>query len=168
MARRLVEAGVRFVQVLNPAASWDHHSNLKEGLAQMCRKVDGPSSALIRDLKQRGLLESTVVLWAGEFGRLPITQGGTGRDHNRHGFTVLLAGGGFKAGLIHGATDEFGYKAVDSPVSCPSLLATLLHQLGLDHRRLAYRHNGREETLTDAPVTGARVVGELLQTPVEG
>jgi hypothetical protein len=106
--------------------------------------------------------------WAGEFGRLPITQGGTGRDHNRYGFTVLLTGGGFKAGYVHGATEEFGYKAVEDPVSCPSLLATLLHQLGLDHRRLGYRHNGREETLTDAPVTGARVVGELLQTPVDG
>jgi hypothetical protein len=162
MARRLVESGVRFVQVLNPAASWDHHSQLKAGLAQMCPKVDRPSAALIQDLKQRGLLESTIVLWAGEFGRLPISQGGTGRDHNRHGFTVLLAGGGFKAGYIHGATDEFGYKAVDKPVSCPSLLATLLHQLGLDHTRLAYRHHGREETLTDAPVTGARVVSELL------
>jgi hypothetical protein len=168
MARRLVESGVRFVQVLNPAASWDHHSQLKEGLAQMCPKVDRPSAALIQDLKQRGLLDSTIVLWTGEFGRLPITQGGTGRDHNRHAFTVLLAGGGFKAGYIHGATDEFGYQAVDKPVSCPSLLATLLHQLGLDHTRLAYRHHGREETLTDAPVTGAGVVGELLHTPSAG
>jgi len=165
MARRLVEAGVRFVQVLNPAASWDHHSQIKEGLAQMCPKVDRPSAALIRDLKQRGLLESTIVIWTGEFGRLPITQGGTGRDHNRHGFTVLLAGGGFKAGYTHGATDEFGYQAVDKPVSCPSLLATLLHQLGLDHKRLAYRHHGREETLTDAPVSGARVLAELLANP---
>jgi hypothetical protein len=162
MARRLVESGVRFVQVLNPAASWDHHSNLKQGLEQMCRQVDRPSAALVRDLKQRGLLESTVVIWAGEFGRLPVSQGGTGRDHNRHGFTLLLAGGGFRAGHVHGATDEFGYRAVEKRVSCPSLLATLLHQLGLDHNRLAYRHGGREETLTDAPVTGARVVGEVL------
>jgi hypothetical protein len=168
MARRLVESGVRFVQVLNPAASWDHHSQLKEGLSQMCPKVDRPSAGLIQDLKQRGLLDSTVVLWAGEFGRLPISQGGTGRDHNRHGFTVLVAGGGFKAGNIHGATDEFGYKAVEKPVSCPSLLATLLHQLGLDHTRLAYRHHGREETLTDAPVTRARVVDDLLQRPCAG
>ena len=162
MARRLVESGVRFVQVLNPAASWDHHSNLKEGLADMCPKVDRPSAALIRDLKQRGLLESTIVIWAGEFGRLPITQGGTGRDHNRHGFSLLLAGGGFKPGHIHGATDEFGYKAVEGRVSCPTLLATILHQLGLDHTRLAYRHNGRDETLTDAPVTGAKVQSDLL------
>jgi hypothetical protein len=162
MARRLVEAGVRFVQVLNPAASWDHHSNLREGLTQICPQVDQPSAALIKDLKQRGLLESTIVIWTGEFGRLPITQGGTGRDHNRHGFTLLLAGGGFKAGHIYGATDEFGYKAVERRVSCPSLLATLLHQLGLDHTRLAYRHHGRDETLTDAPVTGAHVVRDLL------
>src|SRR5207244_6519766 len=100
-----------------------------------------------------------------EFGRLPITQGGTGRDHNRHGFTLLLAGGGFKAGHIHGATDEFGYKAVDKRVSGQSLLATLLHELGLDHSRLKYRHNSRDESLTDPQVTGARVVGELLKSP---
>jgi hypothetical protein len=162
MARRLVESGVRFVQVLNPAASWDHHSNLKEGLTQICANVDRPSAALIRDLKQRGLLENTIVLWGGEFGRLPISQGGTGRDHNRHGFTLLLAGGGFKAGYVHGATDEFGYKAVEGRVSCPSLLATLLHQMGIDHTRLAYHHNGRQETLTDASVTRAEVVAELL------
>jgi hypothetical protein len=162
MARRLVESGVRFVQVLNPAASWDHHSNLKEGLSRICANVDRPSAALVRDLKERGLLDSTVVVWAGEFGRLPISQGGTGRDHNRHGFTLLLAGGGFKAGHVHGATDEFGYQAVEGRVSCPSLLATLLHQLGIDHTRLSYRHSGREETLTDASVTGAGVVEELL------
>jgi hypothetical protein len=168
MARRLVEAGVRFVQVLNPAASWDHHSNLKQGLAQMCPQVDRPSAALVRDLKQRGLLDSTIVIWAGEFGRLPITQGGTGRDHNRHAFTLLLAGGGFKAGHVHGATDEFGYKAVEGRLSCQSLLATILHQLGLDHTRLGYHHNGREETLTDAPVTGAAVAEELLERPPAG
>ena len=90
------------------------------------------------------------MLWTGEFGRLPITQGGTGRDHNRHAFTLLVAGGGFKPGHIHGATDEFGYQSVEGRVSCPSLLATLLHQFGIDHTRLAYHHNGRDETLTDA------------------
>jgi Protein of unknown function (DUF1501) len=166
MARRLVESGVRFVQVLAPITHggmpWDHHNDLKPGLAKLCPQVDQPSAALIRDLKQRGLLESTIVLWTGEFGRLPITQGGTGRDHNRHAFTLLLAGGGFKAGQIYGATDEFSYRAVQDRVSCPSLLATLLHQLGLDHTRLVYRHSGREETLTDAAVTRARVVTELL------
>lgn len=167
MARRLVEAGVRFVQVMVPIGTggWDHHSDIKSGLARLCPQVDQPSAALIQDLKQRGLLDSTIVLWAGEFGRLPITQHGTGRDHNRHAFTVLLAGGGFKSGHIHGATDDFGYRAIEGLVSCPSLLATLLHQLGLDHDRLVYRNNGREETLTDAPVTGARVVNELLQSP---
>jgi hypothetical protein len=165
MARRLVEKGVRFLQVMAPIATggWDHHNDIKGGLSRVCPQVDQPSAALIADLKRRGLLDSTIVLWTGEFGRLPITQGGTGRDHNRHGFSLLLAGGGFKAGHVHGATDEFGYRAVERPVSCPSLLATLLQQLGLDHTRLKYRHNGREESLTDEPVTGARVVGELLQ-----
>jgi hypothetical protein len=164
MARRLVESGVRFVQVMSPVGGggWDHHNDIKPGLAKVCPQVDQPSAALVRDLKQRGLLERTLVLWAGEFGRLPITQGGTGRDHNRHAFTVLLAGGGFRAGHVHGATDEFGYRAVEGRVSCPSLLATILNQLGLDHTRLAYKHQGREETLTDAPVTGAHVVAELL------
>ncbi len=172
MARRLVESGVRFVQVMSPIASggmsWDHHSDLKQGLTKACPQVDRPSAALIKDLQQRGLLDSTVVIWTGEFGRLPITQGGSGRDHNRHGFSLIVAGGGFKAGHVHGATDEFGYQAVEKPVTCPSLLATLLHQLGLDHTRLAYRHNGRDETLTDAPVTGARVVEELLASPAAG
>jgi hypothetical protein len=169
MARRLVEQGVRFILVMVPIAAggmpWDHHSDLKPGIAKVCPQIDRPSAALIRDLKQRGLLDTTIVLWSGEFGRLPITQGGTGRDHNRHAFTLLLAGGGFRPGHVHGATDEFGYRAVEKRVSCPSLLATLLHQLGLDHTRLAYRHHGREETLTDSPVTGARVVAELLQQP---
>jgi hypothetical protein len=169
MARRLVESGVRFVQVTAPIATgtmpWDHHSDLGPGLRKVCPQVDQPSAALIKDLKQRGLLESTIVIWAGEFGRLPISQNGTGRDHNRFAFTLLLAGGGFKAGYIHGATDEFGYRAVEQRVSCQSFLATILHQLGLDHTKLSFRHNGREETLTDAPVTGARVVEELLAKP---
>jgi hypothetical protein len=170
MARRLVEKGVRFVLVPVPVATggWDHHSDIKGGVPRVCAQVDQPSAALIADLKQRGLLETTTVVWTGEFGRLPITQGGTGRDHNRHAFTLLLAGGGFKAGFTFGATDEFGYKAVDQRVSCPSLLATLLHQLGLDHTRLSYRHGGREETLTDAAVTGARVITDLIARPVEG
>src|SRR5262245_46221446 len=165
MARRLVERGVRFVQVMGPfnSGGWDHHSDLKNGITKMCTQVDQPSAALVRDLKQRGLLDSTIVLWAGEFGRLPIVQGGTGRDHNRYAFTALLAGGGFKAGHVHGETDEFGYKAVKDRVSCVSLLATLLNQLGIDHTRLSYRHHGREETLTDASVTGASVVEGLLQ-----
>jgi len=164
MARRLIETGVRFVQVMVPigTGAWDHHSNLREGMRKVCPAVDLPSAALIRDLKQRGLLDSTIVLWTGEFGRLPITQGGSGRDHNRHAFTLLLAGGGFRPGHVHGGTDEFGYQAVQDRVSCTSLLATLLRQLGIDHTRLSYRHNGRDETLTDAPVTGARIVEEIL------
>jgi hypothetical protein len=164
MARRMVESGVRFVQVTNPikTGGWDHHSNVKSGLEAVCPQVDPPTAALIHDLKQRGLLDTTIVIWTGEFGRLPITQGGTGRDHNRNAFSLILSGGGFKAGHVHGATDEIGYRAVESPVSCPDLLATILHQLGIDHDRLKYLHHGREETLTDSSATHARVVGELL------
>ena len=114
MARRLVERGVRFVQILAPPPhnSWDHHGDIHNKLPQLCRQVDQPSAALIEDLKVRGLLGSTIVLWVGEFGRMPISQGGTGRDHNPHGFTALLAGGGFKPGHVHGATDDLGYRAV--------------------------------------------------------
>jgi hypothetical protein len=169
MARRLVEEGVRFIQVTAPIASgtmpWDHHNALVPGLRKVCPQVDQPTAALIDDLKQRGLLESTIVWWAGEFGRLPITQGGTGRDHNRFAFSLLLAGGGFRSGYVHGATDEFGYKSVEKIVSCQSLLATLMHQLGIDHNRLTYPHQGRDETMTDPAVTGAHVVGDLLSHP---
>jgi uncharacterized protein (DUF1501 family) len=166
MARRLVESGVRFVQVLAPiksgGAPWDHHENIKPGLEALCPQVDRPTAALIQDLKQRGLLDSTIVLWTGEFGRLPVSQRGTGRDHNRHAFSLLVAGGGFKPGYVHGRSDDVGYKAVENRVSCPDLLATILHQLGIDHDRLSYQHHGRNESLTDSPVTGARVVRELL------
>jgi hypothetical protein len=167
MARRLVEAGVRFVQVFPPVQPqfqpWDTHKNVKTELEQICAMADEPSAGLIKDLKARGLLESTIVLWSGEFGRLPVSQNGAGRDHNRNAFSLLLAGGGFKAGHVHGATDEVGYKAAEQPVSVPDLHATLLHQLGLDHHKLAYRHHGSDETLTDARVSQARVVAELLQ-----
>ncbi|MEX2559870.1 MAG: DUF1501 domain-containing protein, partial [Pirellulales bacterium] len=163
MARRLVESGVRFVQVTAPSGMpWDNHGGLKDAIAKVAATTDGPAEALIRDLKNRGLLESTIVLWTGEFGRLPISQNGDGRDHNRHAFGLLLAGGGFKAGHVHGATDEFGYKAVEDRVSCPDLLATLLWQLGLDHDRLSYPHAGREETLTDSAVSGAGVVAQIV------
>jgi hypothetical protein len=166
MARRLVESGVRFVQVFPPLdpsfQPWDNHSNLKNDLRKICDHVDQPSAALIKDLKQRGLLDGVIVMWTGEFGRLPITEGADGRDHNRHAFSLLLAGGGFKAGHIHGATDEFGYKSVEDRVSVPDLHATILHQLGIDHTRLTYLHNGRPERLTDPDVTGAKVVEELL------
>jgi len=169
MARRLVESGVRFIQVMVPVKTytmpWDHHEKIKSGLEAVCPQIDRPTAGLIRDLKMRGLLETTIVLWTGEFGRLPISQKGNGRDHNRNAFSLVLAGGGFKAGHVHGRTDDFGYKAVDGRVSCPDLLATILHQLGLDHDRLKYLHHGREESLTDSPVTHARVVHELLETP---
>ena len=166
MARRLVESGVRFVQVFPPLSPsfqpWDNHGGLREGLKTICGHVDQPSAALIRDLKQRGLLGDVMVMWTGEFGRLPITEGSDGRDHNRHAFSLLMAGGGFKPGHIHGATDEFGYKAVENRVSVPDWHATILHQLGIDHTRLTYTHSGRPERLTDPEVTGARVVKELL------
>ena len=170
MARRMVESGVRFVQVLVPVKNggmpWDQHSNLKRGLEAICPMIDQPTAGLIRDLKQRGLLDSTIVMWSGEFGRLPISQHGNGRDHNRHAFSLLLAGGGFKRGHVHGATDDFGHRAAEARVSCPDLHATLLHQLGLDHRELYFRHAGREERLTDPEVTGARVMPNLLQNRV--
>ena len=165
MARRLIEAGVRFVQVLPPAKStqpWDSHSDTKAQIGAIAPQIDQPSAALIRDLKSRGLLEETIVIWAGEFGRLPVSQHSKGRDHNRNAFTILIAGGGFKSGFIHGATDELGYRSVDKRVSVADLHATLLHQLGIDHRKLSYPHLGREETLTDRAVTRAHVVGDLL------
>lgn len=163
LARRLCEAGVRFIQVnygdnsANPA--WDQHSNLPKH-ANHAAAVDQPISALLTDLKQRGLLEDTIVWWGGEFGRTPYAQdNGTGRDHNPGGFTVWLAGGGFKPGFSYGATDDFGFKGVQGKVHMHDLHATLLHQLGLDHERLTYQHAGRNFRLTD--VYG-RVVTEAL------
>jgi hypothetical protein len=162
LARRLVERGVRFVQLFLSGQPWDTHSKNAQTLKRLCATTDQPSAALVKDLNQRGLLESTIVLWTGEFGRLPVSQGTDGRDHNRHGFSLWLAGGGFKAGYTHGATDEFGYKSVQDIVTVHDLQATLLHALGLDHRRLTYPHDGRHDSLTDADVTKARVVRELL------
>ena len=170
MARRMVESGVRFVQVLVPVKTggmpWDQHSNLKGGLEAICPMIDTPTAGLIQDLKQRGLLDSTIVMWSGEFGRLPISQHSNGRDHNRSAFSLLLAGGGFKQGHVHGATDDFGHRITESRVGCPDLHATLLHQLGLDHTELYFRHGGREERLTDPEVTGAQVVSNLLRNGV--
>lgn len=167
MARKLVEAGVRFVQIhppLNPSFQpWDTHNNTKSALETICGLTDLPSAGLIRDLKSRGLLESTIVVWSGEFGRLPVSQNGTGRDHNRNAFSLFLAGGGFKPGYVHGATDAVGYKAETGRVSVPDLHATLLHQLGLDHNGLTFNHSGRDETLTDAVVSHARVVDEIVE-----
>jgi hypothetical protein len=162
LARRLVEQGVRFVQIFLKGQPWDTHSKNAESLKGLCQMTDQPSAALVKDLQQRGLLESTIVVWTGEFGRLPVSQGTDGRDHNRHGFSLWLAGGGFKAGYIHGATDEFGYKSVEKVVSVHDLHATLLHCLGLDHLKLTYPHDGRDASLTDAEVTKAKLVTDLL------
>jgi len=167
MARRLVESGVRFVQVTtSPGQPWDHHSKIKQGLPKISAETDQGTAALVKDLEQRGLLDSTIVMWSGEFGRLPTTQGEGGRDHNRNAFTLWFAGGGFKPGLIYGETDDFGYKSVVDRVSVPDMIATVLHQLGLDHRKTQYAHGGRMETPADVTVTGARVVGDLVSNKV--
>lgn len=162
LARRLVERGVRFVILFLNGQPWDTHDKNAERLKGLCAKTDQPSAALVADLKRRGLLDETLVVWAGEFGRLPISQDKDGRDHNRHAFSLWLAGGGFRRGYAHGATDDFGYRSVERVVSIHDFHATVLHALGLDHAELTYPHEGREDSLTDAPVTGARVVRELL------
>ena len=163
MARRLVEKGVRFVQVTtSPGQPWDHHNNIKKDMHKIATEVDQGSAALITDLKTRGLLDSTIVMWAGEFGRLPTTQNGDGRDHNRNAFTLWFAGGGFKKGLIYGETDDFGYKAVVNRVPVPDMIATVLRQLGLDHTKIEYPNGGRMETPSDVTVTGAKPVLGLL------
>ncbi len=149
LARRLIERGCRFVQLFHEA--WDHHGGLTSGLKGRCRDTDQPSAALVRDLKQRGLLEDTIVIWGGEFGRTPMVQGGgaDGRDHHNRSFTMWLAGGGIKAGHVHGETDEFGFNVASDPVHVNDLHATLLHLLGFDHTRLTYRSQGRDFRLTD-------------------
>ncbi|MFN9894958.1 MAG: DUF1501 domain-containing protein [Acidobacteriota bacterium] len=163
MARRLVERGVRFVQVTtSPGQPWDHHNSVSKDMHKIAGEVDQGSAALITDLKCRGLHDSTIVMWAGEFGRLPTTQNGDGRDHNRNAFTLWFAGGGFKKGLIYGETDEFGYKAVVNRVSVPAMIATVLRQLGLDHAKVQYPNGGRLETPSDVSVTGAQPVLDLL------
>ena len=152
LARRLVERGVRFVELTCPANNhdrWDQHSQLEAGLGENCRAVDQPIAALLFDLEARGLLDETIVLWGGEFGRTPFAQGRTGRDHNPFGFTMWAAGGGFRPGISHGATDDYGYKAVVDPVSIHDLHATVLHLLGIDHERFTYRFGGRALRLTD-------------------
>ncbi len=161
-ARKLVEQGVRFVGVYMNGQPWDTHSKNAESLKGLCGRTDQPSAALVSDLKQRGLLDSTIVIWAGEFGRLPISQGTDGRDHNRHAFSLWIAGGGFRQGFTYGKTDPFGYKAIESVVSVHDLHATLLRALGLDHTRLTVPYDGRETSLTDAEVTHAQVVTELF------
>jgi hypothetical protein len=160
LARRLVERGVRFVQIYCGAGSqWDAHSDLEGNHSRLCLRADQPTAALIRDLKQRDLLRDTLVIWGGEFGRTPMTEGTSGRDHNPYGFTMLMAGGGVKAGTVHGKTDEFGLYGIENRVHVHDFHATILHLLGFDHEKLIYRHNGKDERLTD--VSG-RVVSEIV------
>jgi hypothetical protein len=148
MARRFAERGVRFVQVTH-SYKWDQHGNLKKGHARNASEVDRPIAALIADLKRRGMLDDTLLVWGGEFGRTPTAQGRDGRDHNPQGYTMFLAGGGVKGGVRHGATDEYGYYAVEDKVHLHDLHATMLYLLGLDHKRLTYRYSGRDFRLTD-------------------
>jgi uncharacterized protein (DUF1501 family) len=157
MARKLAEAGVRFVEV--SAGGWDNHRNLRTDLARACRAVDKPIAALLADLKARRLLDDTLVVWGGEFGRTPFAQNGDGRDHNNRGFTTWMAGGGVKGGTSHGATDETGAEAVEGVVPIADWHATILHLVGLDHERLTFNHAGRDFRLTDVK---GRVVSEIL------
>ena len=162
LARRLAERGVRFIQCTHregESITWDDHSNLVKHHPQLAAAVDRPIAGLLTDLHQRGLLEDTLVMWGGEFGRTPTAEGNDGRDHNPHGFTWWLAGGGLKPGFHFGATDEYGYYAVQDRVHIHDLHATLLHMLGLNHERLTYRYNGRDFRLTDVH---GRVVHEIL------
>ena len=148
LARRLAEAGVRFIELTSPVG-WDHHFRLKEELEKSCAATDQPVAALLTDLKQRGMLEDTLVIWAGEFGRTPYAQSGTGRDHNNKGYTVWMAGGGVKGGLRFGATDDIGHQAVENSLHIHDWHATILHLLGLDHERLTFNYAGRDFRLTD-------------------
>jgi hypothetical protein len=163
LARRLVERGVRFVQLYSGGGplvtQWDAHDDVNDNHERMCACVDRPIAALLKDLKQRGLLDSTLVVWASEFGRMPTSQGGKGRDHNPYGYTMWLAGGGVKGGQAIGATDEFGLNSVANRISVHDFHATILHLLGLDHEKLTYLHGGRDERLTD---TAGVVVEQAL------
>jgi Protein of unknown function (DUF1501) len=164
LARRLVERGVRFVQVYSGggpvAMQWDAHDDLDANHGKMCGLTDQPVSALLTDLKRTGLLEETLVVWGGEFGRTPVAQGGSrGRDHNATGFTIWMAGGGIKGGAVIGATDEIGLNAIEGKAHVNDLHATILHAMGLDHKQLTYLHSGRDERLTDV---GGRVISTLF------
>jgi hypothetical protein len=161
LARRLIERGVRFVQVCHayPRNYWDAHSGLRDNHSSSARKVDLPIAGLLHDLKARGLLDDTLVIFGTEFGRTPAAQGRDGRDHHPHAFSMWLAGGGVRGGMTYGATDEFGYYVVQNRVTMPDFHATVLHLLGLDHTRLTYRHAGRDFRLTD-------VSGEVVRAVV--
>ena len=158
LARRMAEAGVRFIEVTSPVG-WDHHFQLQTALPEACQATDQPIAALLSDLKQRGLLEETLLIWAGEFGRTPYAQSGTGRDHNNKGYTIWMAGGGVQRGLRYGATDAFGHQAVEDPVHVHDWHATILHLLGFDHTRLTYNYAGRDYRLTDVH---GRVIDGIL------
>jgi hypothetical protein len=162
IARRLVERGVRFVQICTGNQNWDHHGGIVTKLPAMCRKFDQPSAALVHDLKQRGLLDTTIVSWGGEMGRLPVIQNekNIGRDHNTYGFSIWMAGGGIKTGYVHGATDELGHKAVENVVTHFDYHATLLHLFGLDHQKLVFHRATGDASLVDGQP--ARIVRELL------
>lgn len=160
IARRLLERGVRFVQLWHGAGQpWDSHSDIKKNHAKLSKEIDQPAAALLKDLKQRGMLDDTLVIFGGEFGRTPVSEGGSGRDHNPYGFSMWLSGGGVKGGYIHGATDDFGFRAVDKIVHVHDLHATILHLLGFNHEKFTYRYAGRDFRLTD--VHGA-VVKNIL------
>jgi hypothetical protein len=158
LARRLAEAGVRFIEIASPV-QWDHHNRLREQLATCCGATDQPIAALLSDLKARGMLKDTLVVWAGEFGRTPYAQSGDGRDHNNKGYTIWMAGGGVKGGLRYGSTDEIGYRAVENRMHIHDWHATILHLLGLDHTKLTYTHGGRNFRLTN--VSGEVATGIL-------
>src|SRR6516165_8186983 len=157
LARRLAERGVKFIQLYHQG--WDQHGNLPNGIKVQCHETDQPAAALLIDLKQRGLLDETLVVWGGEFGRMPMSEGGKGRDHNPHGFCAWMAGGGVKGGTVYGSTDAVGLRAERDRVHVHDLHATVLHLLGLDHTRLTFPHNGREERLTD---TAGEVIRSIL------
>ena len=160
LARRLAERGVRFTQVYyGNSQPWDTHSKHDEQVRKLCHDIDRPIAALLTDLKQRGMLEDTLVIWGGEFGRTPTSENGNGRDHNHYGFTMWMAGGGVRGGMTYGETDDFGFRAVHNRVHIHDLHATLLHLLGIDHERLTYRHAGRDFRLTDV---AGRVLSEIL------
>ncbi len=159
LARRLVERGVRFVQLYSgDVTGWDAHDDVEANHSRMCARTDKPVAGLLKDLRRRGLLDETLVIWGGEFGRMPMSESGRGRDHNPHGFTTWLAGAGIKGGTIHGATDAVGLRAEVDPVHVHDLHATILHLLGLDHTRLTFPHNGRDDRLTDTAGTVVRAI----------
>ncbi len=160
LARRLLERGVRFVQLYcGDTVGWDAHDSVEQNHTSMCRRSDRPVAGLLKDLKRRGLWDDTLVIWGGEFGRMPMSEQRSGRDHNPWGFSVVLSGGAVRGGLAWGQTDDVGLRAAVNPVHVHDLHATILHLLGLDHERLTWFHNGREERLTDV---AGRVVQEVL------